>query len=828
MSWKFQFMRVFLQIGLILVSLLTAGEVFAQSSAVAKQETQSIVEIDASKVPGGPVPLSFATGGRSPGGHVLSANSQYLTLDGTPWFPVMGEFHFTRYSEADWEEEILKMKAGGIGIVSTYIFWIHHEEIEGQFDWSGRRNLRRFVALCARHGIYVWIRIGPWGHGEVRNGGFPDWLLQKCPTRQNDPTYLRYVRSFYDQIGQQVKGLFWKDGGPIIGVQIENEYRARGPGKGAEHMLTLLGLARDAGIDAPFYTATAWDGVEFPPQKILPVFSGYADAFWSRKIEELPPNANYFFGTIRCEENVGDDLRSKRPDIDAQYASYPFLTAEMGGGMEPSYHRRPQMSGDDTAAMTLVKLGSGVTMYGYYMFHGGTNPEGKETTLQESQATGYPNDLPVRSYDYQAPLGEFGQMNSSFRDVKTFHLFLRDFGSILAPMTAYLPKHTPASKLDTKTPRVAARVEKNQGFIFLNNYQRTYPLPQRKNFQVRLKIASGVVQLPRTPVNIPTGAYTIWPVNLTVGGAVLQYATAQLLCKLADPSTYVFFAWPGLPAEFSFEEANLESIEAPHSRVTREGGFVYVDRIEPGTEARIRIRTRDHKTTEIVVLSREQARNIWKTTLAGRERLILSSSSVFFEHNLMHLRATDPSQLQFGVFPKPDRTPAGFASAGRDGIFEQYVAHVKPTNITATVEHLKEANPQPPVRMGEEVAAAPDEAAFDSAGRWSIRIPPVGSPDVKNVFLRITYEGDIARVYADGKLFTDDFFNGTPWEIGLGTLMSHEGDPELELRILPLRRDAPIYLPPGTRPVFSSSGEVARLGQVQIVPEYEAVADLNP
>ena len=106
-------MRVFLQIGLILVSLLTAGEVFAQSSAVAKQETQSIVEIDASKVPGGPVPLSFATGGRSPGGHVLSANSQYLTLDGTPWFPVMGEFHFTRYSEADWEEEILKMKAGG-------------------------------------------------------------------------------------------------------------------------------------------------------------------------------------------------------------------------------------------------------------------------------------------------------------------------------------------------------------------------------------------------------------------------------------------------------------------------------------------------------------------------------------------------------------------------------------------------------------------------------------------------------------------------------------------------------------------------------------------
>jgi len=107
--------------------------------------------------------------------------------------------------------------------------------------------------------------------------------------------------------------------------------------------------------------------------------------------------------------------------------------------------------------MVLVKLGSGVTLYGYYMFHGGTNPDGKRTTLQESQATGYPNDLPVKSYDYQAPFGEFGQMNPSLRDLKTFHLFLDDFGSSLATMTAYFPDRMPASKSDTATPRVAAR-----------------------------------------------------------------------------------------------------------------------------------------------------------------------------------------------------------------------------------------------------------------------------------------------------------------------------------------------------------------------------------
>ena len=821
-------MRFHFAIGWIVMLLATAEMSSAMPTPVPTQDGPAVVEIDASKPPADPAALSFTLGGRSPEGHVLSANSRYLMKDGAPWFPVMGEFHFSRYSEADWEEEILKMKAGGIGIVSTYIFWIHHEEIEGQFDWSGQRNLRRFIELCAKHGVYVWIRVGPWAHGEVRNGGFPDWLLRKCPTRQNDSAYLRYVQQFYEQIGQQVKGMLWKDGGPIVGVQIENEYKARGRGKGAEHMLTLLGLARDAGIDAPFYTATGWDGVEFPAQQILPVFSGYADAFWSRKLNELPPNANFFFSTIRCEENVGDDLRSTHPEIDARYLSYPFLTAEMGGGMEPAYHRRPQLSGDDTAAMTLVKLGSGVTMYGYYMFHGGTNPQGKQTTLQESQAAGDLNDLPVRSYDYQAPLGEFGQMNSSFSDVKLFHLFLDDFGSSLAPMTAYLPKRMPTSKADTETPRVAARVEKGRGFIFLNNYQRTYALPKRKNFQVRLKMTSGEILVPRRPVDIPSGAYAIWPVNLAVGGTVLRYATAQLLCKLDNPRTLVFFAWRGLSAEFAFEETNIAFIKAPHARIRRQGGLIYVDGIEPGTEARIEIHTRNHEDSQIVILSREDAQNIWKTSRDGQERLVLSPANVFFDRDRVHLRSADPARLTLGVFPSPSRIPLGFRAVGRRGIFEQYRAQVQPARLTVKVEQLKEATPQPPVRMGKEVALAPEEAAFDSAGRWSIHIPPVSSAAVKKVFLRINYEGDIARVYVDSKLFTDNFYDGMPWNVGLGSLVARGGDPELELRILPLRQDAPIYLPSGTRPAFPPNGEIAKLREVQIVPEYEAVANLNP
>jgi beta-galactosidase GanA len=80
----------------------------------------------------------------------------------------MGEFHFARYPENEWREELLKMKAGGVDIVSTYVFWIHHEEIEEQFDWSGSRNLRRFIQTCQEAGLKAFVRCGPWDHGEVR------------------------------------------------------------------------------------------------------------------------------------------------------------------------------------------------------------------------------------------------------------------------------------------------------------------------------------------------------------------------------------------------------------------------------------------------------------------------------------------------------------------------------------------------------------------------------------------------------------------------------------------------------------------------------------
>jgi len=120
-------------------------------------------------------------------------------------------------------------------------------------------------------------------------------------------------------------------------------------------------------------------------------------------------------------------------------------------------------------------------------------------------------------------------------------------------MASYLPEQTPSTKRDTETPRVAARVQDDRGFLFLNNYERTYHLPDKEDFQARLKLLSGIVDVPRLPVDIPSGTYPIWPINLDVAGMRLPLFNRAIAVQLNDPHTLVFFAWPGIAPEFAFE-----------------------------------------------------------------------------------------------------------------------------------------------------------------------------------------------------------------------------------------------------------------------------------
>ena len=800
------------------------------SLALAQSHGGNVVVIDASKLPSTRLSPSLRMSGESSTGHEIAvANNRYLMLDGKPWLPVMGEFHFSRYPEKYWEEELLKMKAGGVQIVATYIFWIHHEEVEGQFDWSGQRNLRDFIQLCSKHGMYVFLRIGPFAHGEVRNGGLPDWVLARGVTRRNDPQYLSYVRRYFGQIGMQVKGLLWKDGGPIVGVQLENEYYEHGPDAGAAHVSELKNIARASGIETPLYTVTGWGDTDFPAGEVIPVYGGYPDDFWDSTLTELPPSGYYLFEALRDNGGMGGPTPSQPV---AQKQEYPYFMAEAGGGMQVAYHRRPVISSDDVAAITLTRLGSGANLYGYYLYQGGANPDGKLTSLQESVATDHVLDLPKVSYDFQAPLGQFGEMNPSFRATKIFHMFLHDFGSDLATMSTVLPKVVPADPADRSTVRVAARTRGDHGFVFLNNYQRHYDLPDHQGVQIKLALPSETIDLPRTPIDVPSGAYAIWPVNLDLGGVLLKYATAQPLTTVRDGSTefYFFFAQPGIPPEFAFDETTLLSMKAASALISREQRRMYVNKIAPCAEVAMSMKSKAGNTVHIVLLTRDEALNLWKRRGPRGEQVFLSPADVFFGESNMQLRARDVREFRFSAFPGFGDAPTAsvpLEEAGRDGVFVSYTAKVPQKQVRVRWERIRAAPPSAPVKRGKYNAVTPTDSDFEKAGVWRIQVPAHALDGLSDVFLRVDYFGDVGRLYAGPRLLNDDFYKGTTWEIGLKRFAAEAFGKNLELKIMPLRKDAPIYLPAGAWPPFPPSGEIADVFGIHAEPEYEVRVDVG-
>ena len=510
-------------------------------------------------------------GGKNPKGEEINVTSRYFTRNGKPWIGVMGEFHFSRYSRENWHRELAKMKAGGITIVSTYLFWIYHEEIEGKMDFGGDNDIRAFIEECKDVGLDVVIRIGPWAHGECRNGGFPDWLLKKdYKLRDNNEEYLAIVKKWYQSIYNEVKGLFYKDGGNIIAVQIENEFVDN-----AEHLAKLKEIAVECGFIAPIYTVTGWNsasGAKIPVDEVVPVFGGYCEAPWENHMNRLSPSPHYFFNRMRNDSAIGTDLIAKTQSDGWQlpYERYPFATCELGGGIEVTHHRRPIIKPMDIYAVSLVKLGDGNNLVGYYMYHGGTNKIGELSTFNETKATGYPNDYPILSYDFQAPLSEYGEVREQYGLLNMLHMFVNDFGEEFAPMIAVDSGNTVAAD-DTNSLRYGMRTDGKRGFVFVNHYQRLTELADIEN----AVISAENVEFP--PIDVKGEVSFFMPFNMKMGDSVLEYATAQPLCKCDD--TYFFAEIPNIKAEYKFSKgsANIVTVPFENAKYMRKlNGTVYI------------------------------------------------------------------------------------------------------------------------------------------------------------------------------------------------------------------------------------------------------------
>lgn len=791
-------------------------------------QAATILNVDARLQPAPPETGYFHFGTSvSPTGNRIGINNRYLTLNGKPWLPVMGEFHFTRYPNKYWDEELLKMKSAGVDIVSTYVIWNHLETSPGHFNWTGDRDLHRFIALCAKHHLKVFIRLGPWVHSEARFGGIPDYVVHATRLRSTDPVFLHYVGRFWDQVAAQVKGQFWKDGGPIIGVQIANEYNLTGPGQGRAYVATLKKMALERGFDVPLYTVTGWDNAVYPRGAVVPVEGGYADEPWGLSTTKNPPSEVYAFRfDSRVRGNLGAETTAVTTgDAEADAPHTPFLGAEFGGGVPTMYRRRPIMAPDDIAAMLPVELGSGVNLYGYYMFHGGQNsPDHNE--MQESTAIGGYNDLPMIDYDFQAPLGGYGQQHAVMGKIRPFHYFLQTFGGDLAPMAVHRPAVLSKGARDLKTPRFSVRSLGDRGFLFVNNYVRQYPMAAQKDIRFAVRLPDETVTLPAHGIDIPSGAYFIWPVNMDLSGAKLIYATAQPITRVMDGTTpvYVFYAQKDIPAEFAISADGIAAVTANGKRIARDpsGRFV-AGNVQAGTGAHIDIALAAGGKVRILLLTPEQSDHLSLATLESTPHLLLADGQLYGDANELDFLSMGAAHFRLAVYPALSRLPAASLPLKRlanDGFFEILVADAPKRTFPVTLTKIRDAQPVPPLVLGApaNTAQEPMPETFGKSAAWTISIGGAPLKPGEDAFLQIHARGDVARLFAGVTMLDDHFLDGRVWEIGLKRFASRIKAP-LTLTVLPLRADAPIYLDGGVASMVTGE-QTAQVTAVDVVPQY--------
>lgn len=655
-----------------------------------------------------PVPEPEANmGGKAADGTVYGANRRFFTRDGEPWFPVMGEYHYLRDDPSEWASGLAKMKALGCDVVATYALWNHHERKQGEWKWDGREDLRRFVQLAQAQGLKVWLRFGPYCNAEAKHGGRPDYVMAYPNQRSNKgKEYCAAAKRWYEQVAAQMKGLFVKDGGPIVGVQLENEFAYGTP----DHIDWLYETARGFGMVAPYYTVTANTYADFASGRYLPLQGAYPYRFWCCFGQ---PTQDFLY-----KSETWGAMFNEYKDY---YDSARFLVGfcEMGASMDSARHYRIIVPTRNAEALAQDTLGRGGNEFGYYMFHGGT----QDHALKDPGG-------PISYYD-SAPVSAFGRYNENGKGLKLIHSFVQDFAPEFVPTQSVYVKGIAKDPRDTKSIRAVARNKDGSGFILMSTFQGNVKMEDQRDVRFRLALPGGkTLTFPSTPFTLKAETSLLFPYNQTFGGVPLVYASAHPFARIGD--TLFFYACEGIAPEFAFPAGTAVKGLAREPALGAYDGNVTV-RPEPGLDSAFTV----GKAT-YVTLTRAQAEQAWRLRLGGAERLVLTAASPYTLDGGKTLTLTDadPANLVARVYPAP-------AGAPREGLF----GVVRPTTVPAA-----------PAFEAKWEKKAP--------GEWALTVDalPKGAD---NLWLTIKYVGDNAVFLVDGQVYTDNLYNGEPWRIGL-------------------------------------------------------------
>lgn len=764
-------------------------------------------------------------GGKNVDGDTIGVNSFYIERNNQPVIPVIGEFHFSRYPNAYWEEEIRKMKAGGITVVATYVFWIMHEFKEGIFQWNDDLNVRKFVQLCAKNGLDVIMRVGPFAHGEIRNGGMPDWLYGRpIDIRSNDPAYLKYVNRFYQEIGKQLQGLMFKDGGPIIGVQLENEYQhsaapwafsyqdapkertaARRDRKivqdgvgvnsdgnefahvGNDHMKTLKQLAVKAGLVAPIYTATGWGYATIVEKGSIPVMAGYAFPFWSASNK---PSPFYLFKDIQ--------LKPDYSPVSYDVNLYPSLAAELGTGMSVIYSRRPRVPGESLLPMMVRTVGSGTNGLGFYMYHGGTTPSVGNFFLSEGAGLGN------KTYDYQAPIGEFGLASAGFYHLKLINYFLRDFGADLAPLYTILPTTNDSIRPENlSTLRYAVRSNGEKGYLFMHNYQDHAQMSDMQGLQLTVSTQKGKIRFPRTgQFTLKAGSSAIFPFHTEYDGLKLQMATVQPFSRFVNhgKNHHVFVSVDGIQPEMVFE-----------GKIKINGSDVVTSFVDGRTIVQLPTGKMTEFTVDgrsFLILPYSQALHAYLAGDKDKYLFISESGLILEDEGRISLVTRKSGVMNLAVYPAVNQLVSEDVSLIK--------SKSKNKNISLFQKEVPEMKPDLKLVQTDDQHFVLQAAHTD----WS---------NINDIFITFDYRGDRGICMMKGELQTDDLYTSKPWTVGLKRYAKDLKNNEMYFYFMAMQKDAPYlsYLDKAVIPDFGKSKEFLEIKKPIIEVEQKIVLKIK-
>jgi beta-galactosidase len=327
--------------------------------------------------------------------HTFALGESAFLLDGNPFQIIAGEMHFARIPRQYWHHRLQMAKAMGLNTIATYVFWNFHEPLPGKFDFTTENHdIAGFIRMAKEEGLWVIVRPGPYACAEWEFGGYPWWLLKEKDllVRSKDPRFLKACERYLKALGKEIAPLQVSKGGPILMVQVENEYGSYGSDK--EFMGKTRDMIVSAGFDVSLFTA---------------------DGSYQCKAGYLPG----VLPAINGEENP----KSLRDTVNKYHSGQgPYFIPEFYPGWLDSWGEKHNVVPVQSFLGKYDTLLTEAASVSLYMFHGGT-------TFGFMNGANYNKEHPIlpqpNTYDYDAPLDEAGRPTPKFmamREVIAKHL----------------------------------------------------------------------------------------------------------------------------------------------------------------------------------------------------------------------------------------------------------------------------------------------------------------------------------------------------------------------------------------------------------------------